>query len=438
MNSPAAGLTATGLRHKPGPPTKSMTSHVKKEIAEFLCKVAATKPQDENAEKVYKWAKQLDGMQPEAYNGLGRVAFNRKDYRTAVKRFHEALHGRFREGQDHTADAAKIILNKGVAHHRLGDLSAAKDYALQSVAVDKKCLSAYLELASIYEDTNRQGSRIEAIEAGLRHFPDSSELHCCKFYYLAYHRRWIEAWEQWQYRKTRFEIADQMRNVCEWDGSAIPGKRLLVIGENGIGDQIMFSRWLPIAAERSQAQVTFHPCGCPGAVDWPGHDGSVPDYWIALESLPYTTQTPMPRGFIGLKQSASVRRVGYCFAVNPKSVHAATRTVPVDDYEPLLNHLRQRGVEVVDLLPTSPDVTFTDTRRVLRNCDLVIGVPTAATHLAASMGIPTWVAIRKPYEWRWGANGDRAIWYDSMAIFRQAEPNKWADVIAAMQAALPL
>jgi hypothetical protein len=42
-----------------------------------------------------------------------------------------------------------------------------------------------------------------------------------------------------------------------WDGKPIPGKRLYVCHEQGHGDAMMFSRFLPLIKERSQATVIF-------------------------------------------------------------------------------------------------------------------------------------------------------------------------------------
>ena len=37
------------------------------------------------------------------------------------------------------------------------------------------------------------------------------------------------------------------------------------------------------------------------------------------------------------------------------------------------------------------------------------------------MGIPTWLALRWIPEWRWGLEGERTAWYDSVRLFRQRD-----------------
>ena len=75
---------------------------------------------------------------------------------------------------------------------------------------------------------------------------------------------------------------------------------------------------------------------------------------------------------------------------------------------------------------------FRDTAAVLANCDLLISSDSAVVHLAGSMGIPTWAALRWIPEWRWGLEGEFTPWYDSVRLFRQPHDGDWETVIEAM------
>ena len=78
---------------------------------------------------------------------------------------------------------------------------------------------------------------------------------------------------------------------------------------------------------------------------------------------------------------------------------------------------------------------FKDTAAVLANCDLLISSDSAVVHLAGAMGITTWLALRWIPEWRWGLEGDRTAWYDSVQLFRQQSDGDWDAVLQAMVAA---
>jgi len=49
---------------------------------------------------------------------------------------------------------------------------------------------------------------------------------------------------------------------------------------------------------------------------------------------------------------------------------------------------------------------FGDTAAVLKLCDLVIAVDTAAAHLAGAMGRPVWVLLPFAPDWRWALHGE--------------------------------
>ena len=65
-------------------------------------------------------------------------------------------------------------------------------------------------------------------------------------------RLYAPAWKQWAHPLTFTQP--------EWDGSPIPGQRLLIAGPGyGYGDWIMLARLLPKAKVQSQARVLIMP-----------------------------------------------------------------------------------------------------------------------------------------------------------------------------------
>jgi ADP-heptose:LPS heptosyltransferase len=64
-------------------------------------------------------------------------------------------------------------------------------------------------------------------------------------------------------------------------------------------------------------------------------------------------------------------------------------------------------------------------------CDLVISVSNTAVHLAAGLGVPTWVMVPRAAGnlWYWMWDTDRTPWYPSVRIFRQSRPGYWGDVL---------
>lgn len=75
--------------------------------------------------------------------------------------------------------------------------------------------------------------------------------------------------------------------------------------------------------------------------------------------------------------------------------------------------------------------TFSQTISILRRCKYLISSDTSILHLAGSMGIPSIGLIVKGPDWRWERNGlGGTNWYPEMKIFRQNVPGKWDNVIS--------
>jgi ADP-heptose:LPS heptosyltransferase len=92
------------------------------------------------------------------------------------------------------------------------------------------------------------------------------------------------------------------------------------------------------------------------------------------------------------------------------------------------------GMKVIDHTARLKD--FSETAALVANLDLVISVDTAVAHLAAGMGRPSWILLRRAAGWRWRTEGGTSLWYPSARLFRQTSEGDWSSVVAAVAAAL--
>ena len=56
-----------------------------------------------------------------------------------------------------------------------------------------------------------------------------------------------------------------------------------------------------------------------------------------------------------------------------------------------------------------------------------------AAHLAGSLNIPTWIALKYVPDWRWHLGRDNSPWYKSIRLFRQSEIGNWDSVFKQMK-----
>ena len=76
---------------------------------------------------------------------------------------------------------------------------------------------------------------------------------------------------------------------------------------------------------------------------------------------------------------------------------------------------------------------FRDSVAVMQNLDLVITCDTSIAHLAGSLNIPTWIALKYIPDWRWLLGRDDSPWYPSIKLFRQPQWGDWDSVFKEMK-----
>ncbi len=71
-----------------------------------------------------------------------------------------------------------------------------------------------------------------------------------------------------------------------------------------------------------------------------------------------------------------------------------------------------------------------DTAAIIKNLDVVISSCTGIAHLAACLGVPTWIVLSAQGDWRWFVDGEDSPWYPSVRLFRQKTAGDWDEVFS--------
>jgi hypothetical protein len=233
-----------------------------------------------------------------------------------------------------------------------------------------------------------------------------------------------------------------------WRGDA--NQTVLLYLEGGLGDQIHQTRFIQDIANRgckvivacspelvllisqipNVTSVLVHE-SVPGVFHnaWvPGMSAPIPlgieykDVW-GHAHLP-KPETPKNEKF----------RIGLRWQGNPRFEHDHHKY-----FDPLLmfNAVKGFDVEYISLqrdegaqhrpewVKEVPLNSWEDTQQAAASCDLVISSCTSVAHLAAAMGVPTWVVVPVLPYYLWAIPGDKAPWYDSICLFRQEEFGFW-------------
>lgn len=303
-------------------------------------------------------------------------------------------------------------------------------------------------------------------------------------------RGWIASearWDQTQFRSssTSYQV-ERLLPLLDRDSRAedIVGRKVLLINEQGIGDQVMFCSMLPdlIAAG---CDIT---CFCDSrlldlfSISFPGvrflAEGG------GLDAPPESFQTVIAMGSLGrlfrnapadfpgapyLKapQAAADRwrarlgskrrplRIGISWRGGLEHTNRANRSLMLHQLLPLLSRqdcefvslqygeadaeimeVNERLADALTAFPSADYADFGQLAGMVRSVDLVVSVQTALIHLCGALGVPCLVMVPFMAEWRYGTAGDSMPWYNSVRLFRQPEPGAWRPVIEEVEGAI--
>ena len=414
-------------------------------------------------------------------------------------------------------DDALSMNNLGYAFHRLGHLERAVLVYFSAIAVNPDYANTYHNLGNVFLDMQDMEATIVCYAKALDLNPQDARAQCemgkllLKKLDLAgartHFQRSIDlspedtearvslattalmqgdfstGWHHYQWRfkarETRNQTYPHRFELPLWRGEPFPGKRLLVHCEQGFGDTIQFSRFLP-QVKALGGEVTFQLQAQlrPLFRHFPGVDSLdlladeqtskiSADLYVPLMDLPLclgVTLETIPakpsylepdrnriiqwRGRIG----AARFKIGVVWAGNRHHINDHNRSCRLEDmrfigeYDRAMIFSLQKDVTESDRHIISRQSAFThigdalndfgDTAAAIACLDLVITVDTAIAHLAGAMGKPTWVLLPYLPDWRWMTARDDSPWYPTMRLFRQPAAGKWGPVMDAVRQAL--
>ncbi len=327
---------------------------------------------------------------------------------------------------------------------------------------------------------------LEQYDAAFALEPKNIETRWCR---TELHLRLGRMKEGWKDFETRWQLGkkyplwpeaemEKTFKSLRWTGEDINGKTLLVYAEQGFGDTILCSRYLPLVKARG-ARVIFK---CKPHLHRllhtiPGIDrlveseetGEKIDYHVPVMSLlgvfgtELSSIPPVPSLYIPDAPSAEAARllaparerfrVGIVwsgsptYASNYKRAAAFTRFLPFAEIPGVQLYSLQKGPNeqeladcgaqglVTELGPHLQD--FADTAAALKQLDLVIMTDSSVAHLAGSIGCPVWNLLSNGAYWLYLTERGDSPWYPSMRLFRQPEPGDWDGVFKKVTAELP-
>jgi tetratricopeptide (TPR) repeat protein len=437
----------------------------------------------DEAEASYRRALALRPDFEEAWSNLGALLVSMGRAKEAEQLLQALIQSHPRQPSAHI-NLGNVWQDQG----RLKDAEAAFRQALQ---LDPEAATARFNLGNLLVRTGRPQEAELEFRRAMRQAPVGDPLMAWNLSLLLLSLgRYDEAWplhearyaDNWPASHVRTTQPPQLLYPA-WQGESLVGRRIVVVQEQGGGDQIQFVRYLPLLLARGPAHVTLT---CPEPLrplfkqfeservsvrtvstlaELPGHD-----CWVLVMSLPLHLGThslaripaaipylqpeparvqawqallPTARQRVGLVWKGSAgHRNDHHRSLPSVSVLAPLWSVPDTAFVSLQ---KGQAEEEAQAPPAGQPLVhlgslvqnFADSAAILSQLDLLICVDTGTAHLAGALGMPCWVLLPNVgTDWRWLHGRDESPWYPSLRLFRQGAQEGWAEVIERVRVAL--
>ena len=284
----------------------------------------------------------------------------------------------------------------------------------------------------------------------------------------------------WKYYEARWRYEHMAGNKPqlpkpEWQGEDPKNKTILVIGEQGLGDQIQFLRFVAnLNAAGAKVKLVLSPgvkplfpapAGNVVGIYEPGEDLGEYDYWIPTMSIPriigltldslthnlqYIAAEPAKAQIWADRLGAKKRmRIGVCWSGRKDSWIHIHKSMPVEKMANLIRRNPEHQWINLQMDATPEELAvitaagaesfpgtvqdFSDTAGLMHHLDLVISVDTANAHWAGAMGRPVWIQLNAFGNcWRWLLKSEDSPWYPSARLYRQPKMGDWDSVVNKM------
>lgn len=385
------------------------------------------------------------------------------------------------------ADRGSVVFHLAACFGGLGRYDTALEYFHKARAAGFESPALYATGGLLFKRLRRREEAEAIYREGARRYPESGDLQYELAMFLMRTGQFEEGFRLYHHRwQARINAQHRLPlKAPEWNGKMRVGS-LLVVGDQGLGDQIVFSSLLPALRSRvgrvtAALDVRLHPllqrrwpdidlipfdtAALPAAsrrFDAYLYAGDIAAVTLEGQGWQFGTLQPDAARAAALREKYAARfpgrkLVGISWR-SPKARTDANKSIALADWQAILatpgcqfinlqygdmsaeiEALRARtGIEVF----TDPAIdSFHDIDGLAAQIaafDLVITTSNTTAHIAAAQGKPTWTLL--PCDaglfWYWGWEGERTPWYPAMRLFRAQQEGRWDDALAAVARSL--
>lgn len=353
-----------------------------------------------------------------------------------------------------------------------------KELAIQDLnkAIDLKnnFVEAYYNRANLLKDLMRFEDAIKDYDIVIKLQPTFYKAYWNKANLLLLKENFNDGLKMFEFRFNAFSINKNFWKKM-WSGKEnLKNKKILIHHEQGLGDIIMYSRYVYLFKElgayviyKIPKKLKFLLNGIAGVDEFVFEDDLLEklkfDFFCPLLSIPFLFKINLQKkifkipyiiidNIISDKWKKHIAnngfKIGICWQGSEKN-----KSLPLKLFKDIakIDNVRlislQKNFDLIEFkkcshqfnierLPDnfdSGDAAFVDTAAVVQSLDLVISCDTSVSHLSGALGIKTFLLIETFPHWYWFLNKKDCLWYPNHTLFRQKKMNVWEDVFESVK-----
>lgn len=381
----------------------------------------------------------------------------------------------FRRVVDLKPDRAEAWNNVGMALEGLHIPERARAAFLEAQKRDKSSASYPANVALTYLEERKYAKTLEWCEKAFKLDPNHPGAKTQFGMASLALGNWKDGWPALAHslgNKFRKEV--QYGDEVRWDGTA--GQSVVFYGEQGLGDEVMYSSCIPDALERCSEVIlecdprleglfkrSFPDAHVYGTrrqdqVAWlADHNldarcpvGQLPQFFRpspeSCPGTPYLKADPERRiQWRALFDSWGKKtKIGLAWSGGSKHNHPEARNIGLEALRPLIEgfdadwvslqykdpsaEIRETGLPVRHYPRATLTNDYDDTAGLVAELDLVIGPHTSVHHLAGALGVPGLILV--PEKTIWLYHGETLPWYASAKLIKQT--GSWPEQIKGL------
>ena len=435
----------------------------------------------EEAEAAYREALQLRPDDVQLLCNLASVLIDRGRFADAEAQCKLAI------ALEPDSATAYSFLGAAIGHQ--GRLLEALELHRKAAALAPNDIRALVALGSALSEIGNTAEGIPLLKRATELAPDVWQTRASLGTIQLADGNFAEGWKGYYYRTGRTAFPKQFPGIAIAANlpASLTGKKICLLNEQGLGDQLFLLRWLPSIKARG-ATVIYRPdaklesmlrrIAQPDEVIPSTSSLPAADFHVMLGDLPYLAcydaeGKPLPHAMSDLVPASltlapraenlaamreQLHRLGpppyigvtWRGGTPPEAQTAVMswmlyKEIPVEQLAAALRGVsgtlialqRKPGAGEIDRfsqLMQRPLHDFTDANERLEDMlallallDDYVGVSNTNMHLRAGVGKTARVLVPCPPEWRWMARGNESPWFPGFTVYRQGQNGDWSE-----------